>query len=164
MIELRYVPSKVWLNFACAIAGGIIAVIVIGSLWSGTALVGGIAGMCAVVAMLLPGVIKRGARAAPALTFDNRGVTVHLLDIGAIPWSQIRSTRISGIPWVTGQRLVLEYAGTAPKVGFMAKMNYGMQAKQAGEMARLTIGFIDLTDQSKQTIESALARALARAA
>jgi hypothetical protein len=164
MIEVRYVPGKVWLNFGCAVAGGIIAVIVIGALWAGTALVGGIAGMVAVVALLFPGVVKRSSRAEPALTIDGRGVTVHLLDVGTIPWSEIRSTRIAGIPWVTGQRLVLEYAGTAPKLGFMAKLNYGMQAKRVGEVARLTIGFIDLTDQSKQVIEASLARATARAA
>jgi len=164
MVEVRYVPGKVWLNFGCAVAGGILAVIVIGLLWAGTALVGGIAGMVAVVAMLFPGVVKRSSRSEPALTIDGRGVTVHLLDVGTIPWSQIRSTRIAGVPWVTGQRLVLEYAGTAPKVGFMAKLNFGMRAKQKGEVAMLTVGFIDLTDQSKNTIETSLSRATARAA
>ena len=159
MVSVRYVSGKVWLNFACAIAGGFVAVIVIGSLWERTALVGGIAGMIAVIAMLLPGVIKRGARAGPFLVIDGSGITVDLLGIGAIPWSQIRSTRLSGIPWVTGQRLAIEYAGTAPKVGFMAKLNWGLQAKQKGEVVRLTLGFIDLTDQSKQTLEGALARA-----
>src|SRR5512134_3300267 len=164
MVSVRYVAGKVWANFACAIAGGFVAVIVIGSLWERIALVGGIAGMIAVIAMLLPGVIKRGARAEPILAIDSRGVTVDLLGIGAIPWSQVRATRISGIPWVTGLRLAIEYAGTAPKVGFMAKLSWGIQAKQKGEVVRLTIGFIDLTDQSKQSIEGALARAPAGAA
>jgi hypothetical protein len=164
MLEVRYVGSKVWLNFACALVGGIVAVIVIGSLWAGTALIGGIAGMVAVVAMLLPGVVKRGACAEPILTIDRNGVTVALLDVGLIPWSRIQSTRISGMAWVTGQRLVLEYTGAAPKVGFGAKLSWGMQAKQVGETARLTIGFIDLTDQSKQEIEEALSRVPARAA
>ena len=164
MIEVRYVASKIWLNFACAIAGGIIAVAVIGTLWQGTALVGGIAGMIAVVAMLLPGVIKRAARTEPFLTIGGQGVTIGLLDVGTISWGRIQSTRISGVAWVTGQRLVIEYTGTAPKVGFMSKLNWGMQAKQKGEVARLTIGFIDMTDQSKQTIEDALSRVPARAA
>ena len=164
MISVRYNSGKVWANFACAIVGGLVAVIVIGSLWDNTALIGGIAGIIAVVAMLLPGVIKRSARAEPILSVDGHGVTVDLLGIGTVPWSQIRSTRISGVPWVTGQRLVIEYAGTAPKVGFMAKLNWGIQAKQKGEVVRLTMGFIDLTDQSKNSLEGALSRVPAGAA
>lgn len=164
MLSVRYVAGKVWLNFACALAGGLVAVIVIGSLWAGTVFVGGLAGMVAVVAMLLPGVIQRGARAEPILAIDGRGVTIDLLGIGTIPWARLRSARIGGIAWVTGQRLALEYAGTAPKVGFMAKLNWGIQSKQKGDTARLSIGFIDLTDQSKQNIEAALGRIGAQSA
>src|SRR5690242_122424 len=111
MISVRYRAGKIWVNFACAFVGGLVAVIVIGSLWNTAAHMGGIAGLVAVIAMLLPGVIKRSARAEPFLTIDGRGVTIPLLEIGTIPWSQIRSTRITGVPWVTGQRLILEYAG-----------------------------------------------------
>ena len=164
MTSVRYSAGKIWLNFACAIAGGLVVVIVLGSLWHNTALVGGLAGMITVLIMLLPGVIKRSARAEPFLVIDGRGVTVDLLDIGTIPWSRITSARISGIPWVTGQRLTLEYSGTAPKVGFMAKLNWGVQSKTKGDTARLSIGFIDLTDQSKQEIEGALSQVAGRTA
>ena len=164
MVNVRYAGGKVMLNFACAIIGGIVAVVVNGSLWDRTALVGGIAGMVAVVAMLLPGAIKRASRQAPFLTIDGRGVTVDLLGIGTIPWSRIRSTRISGIPWVIGLRLTLEYVGTKPKVGFMAKLNWGVQAKQVGDGVRLTIGFMDMTDESKLELESALSQAKATTA
>ena len=163
-MTVRYVTGKVWLNFACAIVGGLVAVIVIGSLWAGTALVGGLAGMVAVIAMLLPGVIQRGTRSQPILSIDGRGVTVDLPGIGTIPWAQLRAARIGGIAWVTGQRLVLEYAGAAPKVGFISKLNWGLQSKQKGDTARLSIGFIDLTDQSKQKIEAALGRIAAQTA
>jgi len=164
MTSVRYSAGKIWANFACAIVGGLVVVIVIGSLWQGAALIGGIAGMITVVVMLLPGVIKRSSRAEPFLVIDGRGVTVDLLGIGTIPWSQIKSARISGIPWVTGQRLTLEYAGTAPKAGFMAKLNWGIQSKNKGDTARVSIGFLDLTDQSKQMIEGALSPVAGRAA
>lgn len=164
MLNVRYAGGKVLVNFACAVIGGIVAVVVIGTLWDRTALVGGVAAMVAVVAMLLPGAIKRSSRQAPFLTIDSRGVMVDLLGIGTIPWGQIRSTRISGIPWVIGLRLTLEYVGTKPKVGFMDKLNWGLQARQVGDVVRLTIGFIDMTDQSKSALEEALARAKAAAA
>lgn len=164
MLSVRYVAGKIWLNFACAVIGGLIAVVIVGLLWDRAALIGGIAGMVAVVAMLLPGIIKRTARLEPFLVIDGRGVTVDLLDIGLIPWDRIRSSRISGIPWVTGLRLVLEYAGAAPKVGLGAKLGLGLQAKQKGDVARLTVGFMDLTDQTKPAIEAALSRVTARAA
>lgn len=164
MTSVRYSAGKVWANFACAVAGGIVAVVIIGALWQGAALVGGIAGMIAVIAMLLPGVIKRATRAEPFLVFDRNGVTVDLLGIGTIPWSHIKSARLSGIPWVTGQRLTLEYAGTAPKAGFMAKLNWGIQSKNIGDTARLSMGFLELTDQSKQALEGALSPAAGRAA
>ncbi len=164
MLSIRYVAGKVWLNFACAVVGGLVAVVVIGSLWDGTALVGGLAGMVAVIAMLLPGVIQRGTRSQPILSIDGRGVTVDLLGIGTIPWALLRAARIGGIAWVTGQRLVLEYAGAAPKVGFMSKLNWGLQSKQKGDTVRLSIGFIELTDQSKQKIEAALGRIAAQTA
>ncbi len=164
MMSVRYVPTKVWTNYLCAAGGGAIAVVVIGALWSGGALIGGVAGMIAVIGILLPGVIKRGSRPEPILTVDGRGIAVDLLGIGLIPRERIRSAQIAGIPWVTGQRLVVEYSGSAPKVGFKDKLNWGIQAKQKGELARLTIGFIDLTDQSKTTIEGALNWATVRMA
>jgi hypothetical protein len=164
MTSIRYVSGKVWANYLCAVGGGVVVVIVVGSLWSGSALIGGVAGMVAVVAMLLPGVIKRGSRPEPIVTIDARGVTVDLLGIGTIPWDRIRTTEIAGIPWVTGQRLIVEYRGTAPKAGFKDKLNWGLQAKQKGEVVRLTLGFIDLTDQPKSTIESALSQTAARTA
>lgn len=164
MTSVRYRAGKVWANFACAIAGGLVAVIVIGSLWANTALVGGIAGMVVVLAMLLPGVIKRATRAEPFLVIDANGVTVDLLGIGTIPRSLIKSARMAGIPWVTGQRLVLEYAGIAPKVGFMGKLNWGVQSKNMGDAARVSVGFMELTDQSEQAIEGALSRLTAGAA
>jgi hypothetical protein len=164
MLSVRYVAGKVWLNFICAIVGGLVAVIVIGSLWDRTALIGGFAGMIAVLALLLPGAIQRTTRTQPILAIDGRGVTVELLGVGTIPWAQLRSSRIGGVPWVTGQRLVLEYTGTAPKVGFMSKLNWGMQSKQRGDTARLTIGFIEQTDQPKQAVEAALSRISAQAA
>lgn len=164
MTSVRYSAGKIWANFACAIAGGLVAVIVLGSLWHNSALIGGIAGMITVLIMLLPGVIKRSARTEPFLVIDGRGVTIDLLGIGTIPWSQIKSARISGIPWVTGQRLILEYAGTGPKAGFMAKLNWGIQSKNKGDMARVSVGFLDLTDQSKQVIEGALSPVASRAA
>ena len=57
------------------------------------------------VAMLLPGVIKRGSRAEPIITIDGRGVTIDLPWIGTIPWDRIRSAQIAGTAWWTGQRL-----------------------------------------------------------
>jgi hypothetical protein len=159
MLAIRYSPGKVWANFACALAGGVIAILVIGSLFERPALIGGFAGLTAVVLMLLAGVIKRASRVEPFVTIDDHGITVDLLGIGSIPWNQIRSASITGVAWVTSLRLVVEYTGTAPKLGFMAKLNYGIQAKQKGEVARLTVGFIDLTDQSRSSVEAALKRA-----
>lgn len=164
MTSVRYSAGKVWANFACAVAGGTIAVVIIGTLLRGAALVGGIAGMIVVVVMLLPGVIKRASRAEPFLVFDRKGVTIDLLGIGTIPWSLIKSARISGMPWVTGQRLTLEYAGTAPKAGFMAKLNWGIQSKNVNGTARVSVSFLELTDQSKQAIEGALSPAMGHAA
>jgi hypothetical protein len=158
MVSLRYSKSKVWLNFVVAAICGLIAVIVIGSLWDGAALAGGIAGVIAVVVILLPGVIKRAARSEPILTIDRNGLVVHLLGIGAIPWARLRDARIAGIPWVTGQRLIIEYGGTAPKALFKDKLSWGIQAKQRGAMVRLTIGFIDMTDQSISALKAALDR------
>ncbi len=164
MVAVRYSPGKVWANFVCAVLGGLVAVVVIGSVWETAALIGGIAGMVAVVIMLLPGVVRRSERREPFLTIDAKGVTVDLLGIGTIPWSQLKGARISGIPWVTGQRLVLEYTGAAPKVGFKDKLNWGIQARQRGQATRLTIGFIDMTDQSKSRLEAALSRVAAASA
>ncbi len=164
MISVRYKAGKVWANFVCAIVGGVVAVIVIGSLWERAALVGGFAAMVAVIVMLLPGVIKRSGRREPVVTIDGRGVSIDLNSIGTIPWSRIQSATITGIPWVIGQRLVLEYAGTAPKAGFMDKLNWGLMAKQRGEVVRLSLGFIDLTDQSKKVLEGVLSQAKAPAA
>ncbi|HEY7609077.1 MAG TPA: hypothetical protein VIF14_07585 [Alphaproteobacteria bacterium] len=164
MISLRYSQGKVWLNFLCAVIGGLVAVVVIGSLWDNAALIGGIAGIVAVVAMLLPGVIKRAARSEPILTIDRSGLVVNLLGIGAIPWAAVRATQLSGIPWVIGLRLTIEYAGTAPRSGFMDKLNWGIQAKQRGELVKLVIGFIDMTDQSTSEIKQALAGSRTRAA
>jgi hypothetical protein len=163
MLEVRYVAGKVILNFVCAIVGGAIAVAVIASLWQGAATIGGITGMVVVLVMLLPGVIKRAARLEPILVMDGRGVAVQLLNIGTIAWNQIKFTRISGVPWVTGQRLMIEYSGPAPKVGFWAKLNWGIQSKQRGDAVRLSIGFVDLTNQSKHAIEAALSRVPAHA-
>ena len=156
MISLRYSQGKVWLNFMTAIVGGLVVVAVIGSLWDNTALIGGIAGIIAVVLMLLPGVIKRTARSEPILTIDGKGLVVNLLGIGSIPWAKVRSTRLSGMPWVIGLRLIVEYSGSAPKAGVMDKLNWGIQVKQRGEVVRLTIGFIDMTDQSISGIRAAL--------
>jgi len=164
MLAIRYSPSKVWLNFACALVGGLIAILVVGSLFERPALIGGLAGLVAVVLMLLAGVVKRAGRAEPFVTIDDRGITVDLLEIGTIPWNLIRRASITGVAWVTSLRLVVEYTGTAPKAGFMAKLNYGIQAKQQGEVARLSIGFIDLTDQSRTAVEAALNRMPVRAA
>ncbi len=158
MISVRYRTGKVWVNFVCAFVGGLVIVIALGAIIGSSARVGGIAGLVAVLVMLLPGVIKRGARAEPVLTIGDDGGTVHLLDVGTIPWRGIRAARVTGVPWVTGQRLILEYAGTPPKVGFGAKLNWGIQAKQTGDMVRLTLGFLDLTDQSKSNLEAALSR------
>lgn len=164
MLSVRYAAGKIWLNFACALAAGAAVVVMISLIWPGAARIGSIGGMVAVVAMLLSGVIKRTARLEPFLVIDGRGVTVDLLGIGLIPWDRIRATRIAGVPWVIGLRLILEYTGTAPKVGFMSKLSWGLQAKQVGDMARLTIGFLDLTDQSRKAVEDALSRVAARAA
>ena len=46
----------------------------------------------------------------------------------------------------------------------MDKVNWGFQAKQNGEVVRLTLGYINLTDQPKSTIKAALSKAAARAA
>jgi hypothetical protein len=164
VISVRYSAGKVWANFACAIVAGLVAVFVIGSLWDGSALIGGLTAMVVVVVMLLPGVLKRAARSEPVVTIDGRGVTIDLHRIGTISWSQIRGATIKGIAWVTGQRLIVEYAGTAPKLGVMDKLNWGLMAKQRGEVVKLSIGFIDLTDQSKQALEGALSRSRAAAA
>ncbi len=159
MISVRYNAGKTWANFGCAIAGGIIAVVVISALLRGGAMVGGIAGMIAVLIMLLPGVIKRSTRTEPILTVDQRGVTIEVAGVGPIPWSQIKETRFAGIPWVNGLRLVVTYAGTRPKIGFMDKLNWAVYAKQKGDTVTLAIGLLELTDQSKEKLEMAVRRA-----
>jgi hypothetical protein len=164
MTSIRYVPGKIWMNFLIAVAGGVAIVIVLNALWTRTALPGGIGGLVAVVAMLLPGVIKRGARTEPIVTIDGRGVTIELLGVGTIPWDRIRSARIVGKAWWTGQRLMIEYTGQAPRARFWDKLNWGFHAKQNGEVAIIAIGYINMTDQPKSTIETALEQLTAHAA
>ena len=164
MTSIRYVPTKIWANFLVAIASGVVIVIVLNALWGRTALPGGIGGWAAVVIMLLPGVIKRGARAEPIVTIGDRGMTIDLLGVGTISWNRIRSARIVGKAWWTGQRLAIEYMGQAPKAGFGDKLNWGFHAKQNGEVATITIGYINMTDQPKSMIETALDQLINRAA
>lgn len=164
MISVRYSAGKSWANFACAIAGGLVVVIVLGSLLKGGVLLGGIAGLIAVLVMLLPGVVKRSSRQEPFLTVDRNGITIAVAGVGTLPWSQIKSTRFAGVPWVTGLRLIIDYAGPRPKLGFMDKLNWAVYAKQKGESVIISIGFLELTDQSKEAISSALARSAAATA
>lgn len=164
MLALRYAARKTWINFACAIVGGLVAVVVIGSLWDNAALMGGIAALVVVAIMLLPGVIKRAGRQEPMITIDDKGISVHPIGIGTIPWSQVLSAKLAGIPWVIGQRLVVEYKGVLPKVGFMDKLNWGINVRKRAEGAKLLVGFIDMTDQPKRAIETALSRASAQVA
>jgi hypothetical protein len=164
MISVRYSAGKSWANFACAIAGGLVVVIVLGLLLQGGVLVGGIVGLIAVLVMLLPGVVKRSSRQEPFLTVDGRGITVAVAGVGTLPWSQIKGTRFAGVPWVTGLRLVVDYAGPRPKLGFMDKLNWAVYAKQKGESVSISIGFLELTDQSREAVAGALARNAAGAA
>jgi hypothetical protein len=161
MISVRYSAGKNWASFACAIAGGLVVVIVLGALLQGGVLVGGIVGFIAVLVMLLPGVVKRASRQEPFLIIDSRGVTIDVAGVGTIAWSQIKGTRFAGVPWVTGQRLVIDYTGTRPKLGFMDKLSWAVYAKPKGEIVTLSIGFLELTDQSKEAIGSALTRVAA---
>jgi hypothetical protein len=164
MTTIRYVPGKIWMNFLFAVAGGVAIVVILNALWTRTTLPGGIGGLVAVVAMLLPGVIKRGSRTEPIVTIDGRGVTIELLGVGTIPWDRIRSARIVGKAWWTGQRLTIAYTGQPPKAGFWAKLNWGFHAKQNVEVATIAIGYINMTDQPKSTIETALGQLTTRAA
>jgi hypothetical protein len=148
MVRLTFNPAKVWTNYLLAVVAGIVVVIVLASVWRGGALAGGIGGIIGVAGMLLIGTIKRSARKEPVVILDAQGLSLGPIDTGVIPWRAIRSAEIKGVQWVTGQRLVIEYAGTAPRVRFMDKLNWGVQSKQRGEIARLTIGFLDQTNRS----------------
>lgn len=143
---------------------GVVIVIVLDSLWSKSALPGGIGVLLAVAGMLLPGTIKGGSRAEPIVVTDQRGVTIDLPRIGTIPWDRIRSAKIDGSAWWSGQRLIIEYTGTAPEVRSMDRVNWGFKAQQNGEVVRLTLGYVAQTDQPKSTIEAALNKSAAHAA
>ena len=161
MHTLRFSAAKVWANYLLAIAAAVVVVIVLTLLWDRTVMVGGIGGIVAVTGMLLVGTIKRSSKQDPVLVVGQAGLEVGVLDIGRIPWSAVQSARIAGMPWVNGQRLVLEYTGTAPKVGFMDKLNWGIYAKQKGPLVRLTLGFLDQTDQSISDVKDTLSRKVA---
>ncbi|MCW5771992.1 MAG: hypothetical protein KIT16_10185 [Rhodospirillaceae bacterium] len=157
MVALRFNAGKVWGNYVIALIGGLVVVVALGSLWDRAALTGGIAGLVAVAAMLFAGALKRSALREPILVLDASGITVGVPKIGTIPRADLRSAELKGIAWVTGRRLVLHYAGTAPKLGFMDKLNWGLQAKQRGELVFLSLGFLDQTDRPAGDVAAALA-------
>ena len=157
MTSLRYVPGKIWLTYAALVALGIALVIALNFIdRRGGLLPGGIGALTALTVMLLPGAIQRSGRRDPVVVIDGRGITIDVLGIGTIGRDRIRSARLVGSPWVNGRKIVVEYLGTAPKLGAMQRINWGIFAKQKGEIVKMTIGYIDQTDQSKQTVEAAL--------
>jgi len=159
MLALRYSAGKVWANYAFAIAGGIVGVFVIGSLWSASALAGGLGGIAAVAIMLLLGCLKRAAKRDPIVVVDDRGITIGLEKFGTIPWSTIRRAEVRGLAWVIGARLVVEYEGQAPKSTFGDKLNWAVQSKQSGAIARVSINLMELTDQPISALKAAINRA-----
>lgn len=159
MTSLRYVPRRIWLTYAALVALGIAIVIVLNVIdRRGSLLPGGIGALAALIVMLLPGAIKRSSRREPVVIIDDRGITIDVLGIGTIGWDRIRSAGLAGSPWVNGRKIVIEYSGTAPKIGMMQRLNWGIFAKQKGEAARMTIGYIEQTDQTKSTIMATLNR------
>lgn len=161
MVSFRFSAGKVWINYIVAVIGGIVIVVILGSLWNAAAFAGGIGGVIGVAVMLVLGAIRRGARREPILVVDEGGLEIGLPGLGRIPWARVHSAEVRGVPWVTGQRLVAEYAGRAPKIGFMDRLNWGVHAKQRGPRVRLTLGFLDQTDQSISGLKAALSRRLA---
>lgn len=165
MTSIRYVPGRIWLTYAALVALGVVIVIVLNVIdRRGSLLPGGIGALTALTVMLLPGAIKRSSRREPVVVIDDRGITLDVLGIGTIGWDRIRSARLVGSPWVNGRKIVIEYSGTAPKLGRMQRLNWGIFAKQNGDMTKLTVGYVEQTDQSKSSIEAALRRAAPTAA
>lgn len=165
MTSIRYVPGRIWLIYFALVAFGVAIVVILNLVdRRGSLLPGGIGALAALTVMLLPGAIKRSSRRDPFVVIDDRGITVDVLDIGTIDWKRIRSAELAGSPWVNGRKIVIEYSGAAPKIGTMQRLNWGIFAKQKGELVRLTVGYIDQTDQPKSVIEAALDRAAPSAA
>lgn len=160
MTSIRYVPGKIWLTYAGLVALGIVIVIALNVIdRRGSLLPGGIGALTALTVMLLPGAIKRSSRREPVVIIDDRGITIDVLGIGTIGWDRIRLARLVGSPWVNGRKIIIEYIGAAPKLGMMQRLNWGIFAKPKGEMTKMTVGYIEQTDQSKLSIEAALRRA-----
>ncbi len=160
MTSIRYVPGRIWLTYAALVALGVAIVIVLNVIdRRGGLLPGGIGALTALTVMLLPGAIKRSSRREPVIVIDDRGITIDVLGIGTIGWDRIHSAQLGGSPWLNGRKIIVEYRGTAPKLGIMQRLNWGIFAKQRGEAVRMTIGYIEQTDQSRSTVEAALRRA-----
>lgn len=160
MTSIRYVPGRIWLTYAALVALGVVIVIVLNVIdRRGSLLPGGIGALTALTVMLLPGAIQRSSRREPVVVIDDRGITIDVLGIGTIGWDRIRSAQLTGSPWVNGRKIIIEYSGTAPKLGMMQRLNWGIFAKQQGELVKMTIGYIDQTDQPKSILEEALRRA-----
>ena len=165
MTSIRYVPGRIWLTYAALVALGVVIVIVLNLIdRRGSLLPGGIGALTALTVMLLPGAIQRSSRREPVIVIDDRGITIDVLGIGTIGWDRIRSAQLVGSPWVNGRKIVIEYSGMSPKLGMMQRLNWGIFAKQKGEMVRMTIGYIEQTDQPKSTLVTALGRASPTAA
>ncbi len=158
MLSLRYSAGKIWANFAVAIVGGLVLVVIIGALWKG-ALVGGLSGIVGVGVMLGIGCVKRSGLREPIVVVDERGITIGLPKFGTIPWAAIRSAEVRGIPWVTSARLVIDYEGQAVKASFGDKLYWIVQTRQIGPRARLSIGCMELTDQPISALKSAINQA-----
>lgn len=165
MTSIRYVPGRIWLTYAALVVLGVVLVIVLNIIdRRGSLLPGGIGALTALTVMLLPGAIQRSARREPVVVIDDRGITIEVLGIGTIGWDRIRSAQLAGSPWVAGRKIIIEYSGTAPKLGMMQRLNWGIFAKQKGDMVKLTIGYIEQTDQPKSVLDAALGRVLPTAA
>lgn len=156
MLSLRYSPGKIWANYVLAMAAGIVVVILLMALWDRSVLAGGIGGLLGVGVLLFIGCVKRSSLKEPILVVDGRGITIGLPKFGTIPWSAIKSARITGLPWVTSARLIVEYSGQAPKFGFLEKFFWFVQTKQKGPAARVSIAAIELTDRPLSQVKAAI--------
>ena len=159
MTSIRYVPGRIWLTYAALVAFGVVLVIVLNTVDRGSSLLpGGIGALTALTVMLLPGALKRSAKREPIIVIDGRGITIDVPGLETIGWDRIRSAQLAGSAWISGRKIILEYSGTAPKLGMMQRLNWGLFAKQSGDRVKLTIGYIEQTDQPISVLEAALGR------
>jgi hypothetical protein len=109
------------------------------------------------------GTVCRLLRREPIVTLSQAALVVHLPEIGALPWTELREPRVTG-NWIFGRAIEFEYRGARPETGITARLGWGVSARERDGRVRLSIGCLEQGDRARGEIETALAACAAGAA